>query len=240
MVKILAIRLEQGLVNGLLGKYYKWSNSSPPEDFDKLELMASRIDPQINFVWWDEPAPNVPADKFAVEWTGYLIVETAGYYRFFIEVDDGGRLWVNDKLLIDAWKEQPPTVYHSDIVELSIGYHPIKLRFFNNEVFAVVRLGWITPDGKAEIIPPKNLATRMGSKVIVKGLPSGYHVELWSGELLGEAIVDDNKVAVIDVDKLEAPIDAYFKVYNDKGELIGETPIIRNIWGGDVLQLSIT
>jgi len=240
LAKILVVRLEQGLVNGLLGKYYKWTNTSPPEDFSKLELVTSRIDPQVNFVWWDKPVPEAPADKFAVEWTGYLVVETAGYYRFFIEVDDGGKLWINNELLIDAWKEQPPTVYHSDIVELSIGYHSIKLRFFNNEVFAVVRLGWITPDGRAEIIPSKNLATRTGDKIVIKGLPKGYGVELWSGELLGKAIANENNIAEISASELEVPIDAYFKVYDDKGKLIGETPIIRNVWGGDVFQLSIT
>ena len=239
LAKILVVRLEQGIVNGLLGKYYKWSNGRPSKDFKNLELVTTRIDPQVNFVWWDEPAPGVPADRFAVEWTGYVVVDTAGYYRFYLEVDDGGVLWVRDQVLIDAWKEQPPTVYHSDIVELSAGYHTLRLRFFNNEVFAVVRLGWITPDGKAEIIPSSNLVVRKGDYIVIKGLPQNYRIEMWSGELLESAIVKGEE-ARINASKLEEPVDAYFKVYDGEGRLVGETPVVRNVWGGDVFQLTIT
>lgn len=238
MPRILIVRLEQGLTNGLLGKYYTWSNNKIPEDFSKLKKLYERIDQQINFVWWDSPAPNVPADKFAVEWTGYLRVEKTGLYRFYIEVDDGGRLWIDDTLLIDAWKEQPPTVYHSDIVELVHGLHKILFRFFNNEVFAVVRLGWITPEGKAEIIPSEHLIVRKGDTIRVQGLPNNYRIELWSGEALLQAVVREGK-ALMDASKLREPIDAYFKIYNEEGRLIGETPVIRDVWGGDVFEISI-
>ena len=238
MTRVLVVRLEQGLVNGLHGKYYTWKGDFIPEDFSSLEKLYERIDPQVNFVWWDKPAPNVPADKFAVEWTGYLRVEKTGLYRFYIEVDDGGRLWIDDTLLIDAWKEQPPTVYHSDIVELAHGFHKILFRFFNNEVFAVVRLGWITPDGNAEIIPSENLVTKKSDIIEVRGLPEKYRVELWSGEPLLHAIVEGDK-AVMDASKLKEPVDAYFKIYDEKGELIGESPVIRDVWGGDVFEITV-
>ncbi len=238
MSRILIVRLEQGLTNGLLGKYYTWSGDTVPKDFSGLEKLYERIDQQINFVWWDSPAPNVPADRFAVEWTGYLRIEKAGLYRFYIEVDDGGRLWIDDTLLIDAWREQPPTVYHSGIVELAHGLHKILFRFFNNEVFAVVRLGWITPEGRAEIIPSENLIVKKNDVIEIRGLPENYKIELWSGEPLLQATVKEGK-ALIDAVDLKEPVDAYFKIYNEDGELIGETPVIRDVWGGDVFEITI-
>ena len=235
--KYVLVRIRKGLVHGLLGKYYEISPDKPPEkQFLKRNLRKTRIDPQINFVWWDKPAPEVPAEFFAVEWAGNLVVNQAGLYRFYILTDDGARLWINDKLIIDAWKDQAPTVYHSDVLALSAGYHKIDLRFYNKYVFGEIMLGWIRPDGIAEIIPSENYATPLNDKILIKGLPSKYRIELWSGGKLLEAEAKDGK-AELDVKEIMKPIDGYFKIYDDTGRLIFESPVIRDIWGGDIFQI---
>jgi hypothetical protein len=111
-----------------------------------------RDDGQIDFNWGNgSPAPVVRAtagasagpigvDRFSVRWTRSLNLP-AGAYRFTVTVDDGARLWVNNHLLIDAWRVQAPTAYSGDIY-LPGGPVPVKLEYFENDGGAVARLGW--------------------------------------------------------------------------------------------------
>ncbi len=231
------IRLKQGKVEGLLGKYFTWQGENPPEEVTGDMIKCTRIDENIDFTWWDKPTENVPAEYFGVEWTGYLIVPVEGTYRFYVLSDDGSKFWLDGELLIDAWKDQAPTVYHSPLVELAAGYHRLRYLFYNRHPYAVVKLGWIKPNGESEIIPPENFATPTGDEIRVEGLPDGYRIELWSGGKIKETIVKTG-IAIIDARDLETPIDGYFKVYNDKGELVHESPVIRDIWGGDAYKIA--
>ena len=231
------VRVKQGTMHGLLGKYYTWSGDNPPDKFDEKNLKLVRVDPEINFVWWDKPAEQVPHEYFGVEWSGLLHVPVEGLYRFYVVSDDGCRLWIDGELVIDAWKDQAPTVYHSDLLELSAGYHKILIRFYNRYAFAVIQLGWIRPDGYTGIIASDNLLCRLGDKVEVKGLRENYKVELWCGKKIGEGYANSKGIAVIDVSKLEKPVDGYLRVYDDRGELVLESPVIRDLWGGDRFNL---
>ena len=230
------IRVRAGKVHGLLGKYYAWKDN-PPEEITKLPALDERIDERINFVWIDSPTPKVPTENFAVAWEGYLIAPMEGDYIFFLETDDGARLWIDSKLVIDSWWDQPPTVHHSPRIRLTPGYHLIKLYFYNKETFAVIRLGWIRPDGKAEIIPSTNLAVKLSNEIIVKGLPEDYTIELWAGEKIGSAKVVDG-IAKIDANNILQPIDGYFKVHDADGSIVYTSPIIRDIWGGDEYEVA--
>lgn len=229
------VRIRRGLINGLIGKYYVLREDQPPEkQFVKNNLKVTRIDPQINFVWWDKPAPEIPADFFGVEWTGYLKVDAGGLYRFYLLTDDGAKLWLNDEIIIDAWKDQAPTVYHSELLGLGAGYHKLHLRFYNRYAFGEIVLGWIRPDGVSEIIPQVNYIVPLDSKIVIKGVP--YKAELWSGNKILEGEATKGEV-ILDASKLTKPVDGYFRIYDAKGKLIFESPVIRDIWGGDVFQL---
>ena len=229
----LFVRVKQGLTNGLLGKYYTWRGDTPPDKFNDENLVLTRVDEEINFVWWDSPAENVPHEYFGVEWSGLLRVPVEGRYRFYVVSDDGSRLWIDGELIVDAWKDQAPTVYHSDLLEMSAGYHKVLMRFYNRHTFAVVQLGWIRPDGVSEIVPSDNLVCRTGDYIEVDGLKAGYKVEVWSGRKLAEGKANKRGKVRIDARTLERPVDAYLKIYDEKGELFLESPVIRDLWGGD-------
>lgn len=54
------------------------------------------------------PAPGVPADNFSVRWTRtYSVVP--GTYRLTVTSDDGSRVFVNNQLLLDNWRQQAAT-----------------------------------------------------------------------------------------------------------------------------------
>lgn len=90
-------------VHGLIGRYYHDPNSNP-KWFDTL--VATRIDAQVNFDWGsNSPMPGrMKKDYFSVRWQGYIQPPVTGTYTFITNTDDGSRLWVDDKLIIDHWE----------------------------------------------------------------------------------------------------------------------------------------
>jgi hypothetical protein len=113
-----------------------------------------RDDAQINFDWGTgSPAPGpIGVDRFSVRWTRNLNLP-AGSYRFSMTVDDGGRLWVNNHLLIDAWRDQAPSTYTGDIY-LPGGPIPIRMEYYENSAGAVARLKWAKSDSSGPGGPP--------------------------------------------------------------------------------------
>jgi hypothetical protein len=136
-----------------------------------------RDDAQINFAWGSgSPAPGtVGKDGFSVRWTRNLNL-AAGNYRFSMTVDDGGRLWVNGHLLIDAWVDQPPRTYTGDIY-LPGGGVPVKMEFYENMGEATARLSWVKNDG-APGPGPGTVIVDNGARGFVKGgAASAWHRE---------------------------------------------------------------
>jgi len=101
-----------------------------------------RNDAAVNFDWGSgSPAPGVVgADRFSVRWTQTLNF-TAGMYHFSLTVDDGARLWVNGHLLVDAWIDQAPRTYTSDLY-IPTGQATIELQYYENAGGAVAKLSW--------------------------------------------------------------------------------------------------
>ncbi len=231
-MKYLFIRMQSGLVQGLLGRYYVINDSNTLSVHS--EPVMTRVDSSINFVWFEPPFKGINSMDFLVEWVGYLNILREGYYVLFMECDDGCVLSLDNELLIDGWVEQPPTLYQSPPLYLSRGSHEIYVRYFNLGPFGLVKLGWVTPEGTIEGVPSENLFTRRGNSVVVRGLPSGTVVEVWTNKVLDRAVVDKGGLAFLRLNS-NRPVDGYFKVINGDDEF--QSPVIRDIWGGDVFEV---
>jgi len=149
-----------------VGKIQDWRG----EYYDNRDLSGSpalvRDDAQINFNWGNgSPAPGtIGADQFSVRWTRSLNL-APGTYRFRMTVDDGGRLWVNRTLLIDAWRDQAPTTYTGDIY-LPGGSIPVRMEFYENAGGAVAQLSWSSSGGPPQ---PSTLLVDDGDPGFIKG-----------------------------------------------------------------------
>jgi hypothetical protein len=133
----------------------------------------ARTDSDINFDWrGGSPAPgSVDPDQFSVRWK--RIVELpAGNYRFSMTIDDGGRLWVNDTLLIDAWFDQGATTYSGDINILG-GPVPLQMEYYENRGWASARLSWdkVPPASGVVIVDDTDLSFVRG------GEPESWNAE---------------------------------------------------------------
>ncbi len=85
------------------------------------------------------PAPTIKGDSFSARWTGTFVF-TAGRYRFTTFSDDGVRLYVDDRLIINSWWPMRGT--RSALVNLSEGSHTVRLGYFERTSVAQVRLNW--------------------------------------------------------------------------------------------------
>jgi hypothetical protein len=101
----------------------------------------TRQDPVVDFQWQSgPPADGLPADNFAVRWTGSWPFESGGY-RFRAQVDDGVRLWLDDHLVIDQWHQSTGALYDVDAY-VSSGIHTVRVEYFEAQGNAYARVWW--------------------------------------------------------------------------------------------------
>lgn len=140
------------LVNGLLGEYYG------TQDLTGDKLLA-RTDNTVNFNWGTgSPNSAIGSNNFSVRWTGQVQPTTTGSYRFFVQADDGVRLWVNGKQLINDWR-QTEVSERSGTISLTAGQkYDILLEYFEATGEASARLLWSGPSVSKRVIPQSRLS----------------------------------------------------------------------------------
>ena len=142
---------------GLLGQYFKGVNHAGP-------AALKRVDPQVNFDCGGAPADGLPEDQFSVRWSGTVQSPATGRFTFYTESDDGVRLWVDGRLLIDNWTDHAPTEDKSVEFAMQDGQrYDIVLEFYENGGGAAAKLLWSGPSTLKQPIPsfrltPKELA----------------------------------------------------------------------------------
>ncbi|MEU7856141.1 PA14 domain-containing protein [Nonomuraea sp. NPDC049141] len=128
--------------------------------FDNADLTGAtvtRIDPTVNFDWGSAaPDPAIGADTFSVRWTGKVMADKAETYTFVTTTDDGVRLWVDGKPLIDNWTDHSKRD-DTGQVALSAGTHDIKMEFYDSGYDAIAELRWESPSIPRQIIPAEKL-----------------------------------------------------------------------------------
>lgn len=118
--------------------------------FDNMNLegkpFKSRIDEQVDFNWSQgNPVPGLPTDGISARWTGELKPQKSGDYVIAVTGDDGYRLWFDNELVMDVWKDQGATTTTlKTAVEAGRSY-PLKLEYYENGGDAVVQLSWQEP-----------------------------------------------------------------------------------------------
>ena len=130
------LRTPDGKSNGLQGEY-----------FANVALAGApairRVDPQIDFRWaTGSPAPGFPDDRFSTRWTGSLVATRSGRYSLSLSSNDGGRLYLDDRLIVDLWEDHA-TITGAAVVELRAGEpRRIRVEHYESIGHADVRLGW--------------------------------------------------------------------------------------------------
>lgn len=103
---------------------------------------AVRVDRNISFDWGDgSPGPKVGVDSFSVRWTGVLVPRESGNYSIQVASDDGSRLYLDDRLLIDDWEDHGAHVNSANVMLENGRVYRIRLEYYENGGGASVQLG---------------------------------------------------------------------------------------------------
>ncbi|MCX7645414.1 MAG: PA14 domain-containing protein, partial [Rhodobacteraceae bacterium] len=89
------------------------------------------------------------ADRFAAKYEGFLNVEKAGKYTFYLRHDDGAQLFVNGQRVVSDTGTLPagsPDRVSTVSLNLTAGSHAIEIRYFEKTGLQSLRLEWAGPD----------------------------------------------------------------------------------------------
>lgn len=129
--------------NGLKGEYYDGRN------FERKA--ATRIDNNIDFYWNDRPpVRGIDPHVCSIRWTGKLMSPETGVYTFSARVDDGIRVWVGGKRIINNWQLNDVGVSEGKIRMEAGKYYDLKVEYFNALIEGEITLLWQLPEKEEE------------------------------------------------------------------------------------------
>ena len=139
------------------------------EYFNGMNFETSRyavIDTTINFDWGaGSPYSKTNVDQFSARWEGKIQPRFSGSYTFYINSDNGRRLWVNDQLIIDKWLSDYGIEYSGNITLTVNQKYNIKLEYFEDAGGASCHLEWMNSQQPREVVPKSQLFPKTYSAV---------------------------------------------------------------------------
>lgn len=166
---------QNGQPGGLLATYFQG------EDFNKE--VVHRKDSAIDFNWdkvkregvganpRTDPIPGLNMDHFSARWTGFIQTHRAGNYKFQLQADDGMRMWIDGKQVIDDWKARPAETKTATVKLPAETRVPIKIEYFQNVGDAIIDLRWQ---------PPSAASSKVFTQKVY--LPPGDWRDFWTGK----------------------------------------------------------
>lgn len=122
-------------VNGLKAEYFANPNLEGTP-------ALTRVDASIDFAWGGEaPAPGLPLDNFSARWTGTLTGPVTGRCVLRSLSDDGVRVYLDDKLLIDDWTDHGPSPRDCSVTLEAGKQYGIRVEYYERGGGALMRLG---------------------------------------------------------------------------------------------------
>jgi hypothetical protein len=94
---------------------------------------------------WGLRSPNedyLPRDNFSIRWTRELEFAQKTY-RFYMDITDGGKLYIDDVLVLNEWRDSERRLVTVDVA-LKKGTHEIRFEYYNAYGGAVAQL-WYEP-----------------------------------------------------------------------------------------------
>jgi len=129
--------------HGLKAEYYNGVN------FDKA--VAVKFVDNIDDSWDNTPPiAGLNPHECSIRWTGKLIPGKSGNYLFSARVDDGIRVWLDDKLIINQWELNDVGIFENSTQLIAGETYTLKVEYFNALLEGEVRLLWQIPGVEKE------------------------------------------------------------------------------------------
>ena len=120
-------------------------------------FLASRVESGVDFEYVPDRVPKgLPPDGFSIRWHGGLQVPEDDEYTFIVRSDDGARLFIDDEMVLDAWRDQEAGD-RTATIRLRRGRHGIRLEYYQGGGNAGCRLWWMRSGRLREDVPRRLL-----------------------------------------------------------------------------------
>jgi hypothetical protein len=101
---------------------------------------VQRRDLDINFEWKEKPPMDkIPADRYSVRWDTCLTIDREKEVAFQLVSDDGSRLYVDGKQIIDNWGKHAVRA-RGKTITLTPGVHHLRVEYFEERNEATIAL----------------------------------------------------------------------------------------------------
>ena len=200
---------EPSIEAGLNYKYYEGYWNLMP-DFGKLT--AKKSGKVNNF----SLEPRESEERFGFVYEGYIQIDSDGTYSFYTTSDDGSKLYINSKEIVDndgvhAAEEVSGKVY------LTKGWHPIKVTFFERSHGEVLEVRYAGPGVSKKLIPSNKLASSLNNNARVASSSKSITKNANETQTLKEENIEDSLFPNTgEVLVYPNPVDAYLNIKFDQ------------------------
>ncbi|RKY55125.1 MAG: hypothetical protein DRP93_03975 [Candidatus Neomarinimicrobiota bacterium] len=148
-------------------------------DFDTL--VTTDLRDKIDFDWNDGTSrpKGVNQHYYSIRFSGEIEAPETGKYTFLTTSNDGIRVAINDKVIIENWTPHGATVDMGYIELEANKKYKIKVEYFQTLGGAVTKLSWIKPSVAAKLQAKKMPATKSVQVYLPK---STDWVDFWRGD----------------------------------------------------------
>ena len=183
------------------------------------EPVLKRIDPQIQFQWtlFSPDPEKLHYDFYSVRWIGKIKSPESGNFNIGIDGNDGYRLYIDGKILIDNWIKRTKEIKTVDFHFEKDKEYDIKIEFYEPVGNAWFSLIW-------DVGVPKNQTEEMARAVRI-------------------AEESDVAVVVVGIEEGEFRDRAYLNLPGNQEELIQKiaetgTPVVAILVGGSAITMN--
>ncbi|MCC8144848.1 MAG: glycoside hydrolase family 3 C-terminal domain-containing protein [Bacteroidales bacterium] len=154
---------------GLTGQYF---------GNDSIQPVKTQTDRQIDFQWWGSAIHRMELpEDFKIVWEGYILPEKTDEIIFFVDAQGGYRLWMDDRLILDAASSQSfDNRYYSEKVNKGEKKN-IRLEYYSHKSSpAEIRFGY-TYKSNINFSEPLKIARAADVVIFCAGLDGAIELE---------------------------------------------------------------
>lgn len=137
----------------------------------------TRKDATIDFHWTlYGPDPAIGADFYSVRWTGMLLAPQTGQCQIGLEGNDGYRLYINNKLVIDNWTKRTYQTITKPVYLEKGKQYALRVEFFEPVGNGQIKLVWnvgVANDAATKIQAAVAAARKADVAIIAVGIHEG-------------------------------------------------------------------
>jgi len=136
--------------NGLLAQYF--------DNQDFTGTTVTRIDPVVDFNFGQgSPDARIGNDSFTARWRGRIRSAQSGLHTFATRSDDGARVYVDGRLVVNGWFDQGVTRHQGTVLLNANEFYEIVVEYYDGAFDGSMQLYWSGPSFDERIIPEANL-----------------------------------------------------------------------------------